>query len=90
MSALGRQGCREVLLTDEDRAWACVCEQILGRTGLGSQTKGREADGKGPECQLPERNLQQLESQMDAQDGADGPQGWAGALGSHREQRALT
>lgn len=83
MSALGRQGCREVLLTDEDRAWACVCEQILGRTGLGSQTKGREADGKGPECQLPERNLQELQrARWMLRTGLTGPRGGRGPWGA--------
>lgn len=83
MSALGRQGCREVLLTDEDRAWACVCEWKLGRTGLGSQTKGREADGKGPECQLPERYLRELQrARWMLRTGLTGPRGGWGPRGA--------
>lgn len=61
----------------------------IGKDGGGVTAKGREADGKGPECQLPERNLQELKrARWVLREWLTGPRG--GAPGSHHEQRALT
>ena len=50
---------------------------------MGSQAKGREADGKGPECQLPERNLRELErARWVLREWLMGPRGGRGPRGA--------
>ena len=55
----------------------------IGKDGGGVTAKGREADGKGPECQLPERNLQELKrARWVLREWLTGPRGGRGPRGA--------